>query len=218
MSSAMEPGHPLGAVGGLWRYPVKSLAAEALERTDIVESGLSGDRQSALFVTSHGHARLEKPFRGKEHNLLHTLTETEAALALAAGEGVNLEKRSAGPYFDTGVVSLLFDRWLAELEALVGLALDPLRFRPNLFARASDPLPSEEALVGTRLQIGTVVLRVVKPNLRCVTPTYDVADGTPNPAVLRAVAQHRENVMGVYCNVERPGTLGLGDAILCAPA
>lgn len=209
----MEPGHPLGTIAGLWRYPVKSLAAQALDRADIVESGLSGDRRSALFVTSPEHARLEQPFRGKEHNLLHTVAESGAAVALAAGAGVAVEERSEGPYFDTGVVSLLVDRWLAELEAILGFELDPLRFRPNLYARASGPLPSEEAFVGTRLRVGSAVLRVVQPNLRCVTTTYDVNDGTPEPAVLRAVALHRQNIMGVYCSVERPGALGIGDAI-----
>jgi len=209
----MEPGHPLGTIAGLWRYPVKSLAAQALDRADVVESGLSGDRQSALFVTSPEHARLKKPFRGKEHNLLHTVAESGAAVALAAGAGVSVEERSEGPYFDTGVVSLLFDRWLAELEAILGFELDPLRYRPNLFARTSGPLPSEEAFVGTRLRVGSVVLRVVQPNLRCVTTTYDVNDGTPDPAVLRAVALQRQNIMGVYCAVECPGSLSIGDAI-----
>jgi len=32
--------------------------------------------------------------------------------------------------------------------------------------------------------------------------------------VLRAVALHRENVMGVYCTVEQPGTIADGDEIV----
>jgi len=180
MSSAMEPGHPLGVVAGLWRYPTKSLAAQPLERAEVGENGLAGDRQSALFVTSEEHARAGKPFRGKEHRLMHTFNDADAALAMVGGEGVALEERHDGPYFDTGVVSLLFDCWLAEVEALLGIKLDPLRYRPNLFARAFAAIPSEEAFVGSRISIGSTLLRVDRPNLRCVTTTYDIPTGTPN--------------------------------------
>jgi hypothetical protein len=36
---------------------------------------------------------------------------------------------------------------------------------------------------------------------------------------LRAVAQHRANIVGVYCAVERPGIVASGDPIVrrCGP-
>jgi uncharacterized protein YcbX len=211
----MHENHPLGTIARLWRYPVKSLAGEALERADLATEGLVGDRVSALFVAHEGHARNGKTFRGKEHNLLHTVTTIGDAQRLAADRDVALSARSDGPYFDDAPVSVLVDRWLAEAERLVGYALDPLRYRPNLYVRAAaDFAGSETDLVGTVLSAGDVRLRVSHPIERCVTTTYDVRTGESDPAVLRAVAQRRANLMGVYCVVEAPGSVRVGDRLV----
>jgi uncharacterized protein YcbX len=210
----MEATHPLGTLARLWRYPVKSLGFEALERADVRENGIADDRRRALFVTSPDHARSGKTFRGKEHNLLHTLWDPQAAIALAERDGVQLATHSEGPYFDSRPVSLIFDRWIAELEGVLGTEIDPLRFRPNLFARAGADAPSESELVGAILSVGDVELRVVEPIERCVTPSYDVASGERDPRFQRAVVAMRNNVMGVYCTVERAGTIVLGDSIV----
>jgi len=210
----MEPAHPLGTVVALWRYPTKSLRFEALERTEIGERGLPGDRSGALFVASPDHARSGKTFRGKEHHLLHTVTGPQEAISLAARGGVQLEERVDGPFFDSRPVSLIFDRWLAELEAGLGMQLDPLRFRPNIFVRAAGEVANESALVGRTLRVGEVELRVVEPINRCVTPSYGVESGERQPHLQRAIVEMRNNVMGVYCTVERTGIVALGDAIL----
>ena len=38
----------LGAVGSLWRYPVKSMMGEELNAAEVTERGLRGDRPYAL--------------------------------------------------------------------------------------------------------------------------------------------------------------------------
>jgi len=209
----MEPGHPLGTVAAVWRYPVKSLHFEALERAEVGERGLAGDRSSALFVTSPDHGRSGKTFRGKEHHLLHTLWEPGAAISLAQREGVELERRSDGPFFDARPVALIFDRWVGEIEAWLGMRIDPQRFRPNIFAHANGGVPDEAELVGATLRIGDVLLHVAEPIKRCVTPSYDVASGEREPRLQRILVEMRNNVMGVYCTVERSGTVAVGDAI-----
>jgi uncharacterized protein len=207
----MHGAHPLGTIAHLWRYPIKSLAPESLERTKVDASGLEGDRHGALFVTSSEHARTSKTYRGKEHNLLHTTSDAGRALSLAAARGVSIERREGGPHFDLGTVSLVLDLWLGDLELMTGLELDPQRFRPNLFLRAAPGFELREpALCGAILHSGTVRLRVTEPIGRCVTTTYDVVTGESNPEILRAVARERDNVMGVYCDVVAPGTLERG--------
>jgi len=204
----------IGTVAGLWRYPVKSLAAEALAQVMVEMDGLAGDRTTALIVSNTGHARSGKPFRGKEHHLLHTVATPQAARVTAAGSGVELQTVRGERYFDAQPVSLIWDTWLHDVEALVGQPLDPLRFRPNLFAHAAPGFVARErALIGATIGVGGAVLRVVATIGRCVTTTYDVATGMSDPAVLREVAQHRANTVGVYCTVERSGSVARGDSI-----
>ena len=74
----MNEPHPLGHVFRLWRYPTKSLRAEPLERAVVESDGVRGDRRRALVVSTPEHARTGRTYRGKEHNLLHTLA-TESA-------------------------------------------------------------------------------------------------------------------------------------------
>jgi len=210
----MIESHPLGTLARLWRYPTKSLQAEALSTASVTSDGLAGDRRRALFVASAGHARSDKTYRGKENNLLHTVATDADARALGAARNLVLDVREDGPYFDDAPVSLVFDTWLRELEALAGSALDPLRFRPNLFAHAAaDFTASEAELVGATLTIGAVRFAVVSTAKRCVTPSYDVATGRADPAMLRTLVQERDNVLGVYCRPLAAGTIALADVV-----
>lgn len=204
----------LGQVATVWRYPVKSLAAEPLKSARIEREGIPGDRAGALFVQA-GHVRQGKPYRGKEHNLLHTTRDAAAAGEMAASRGVTVSLRDEDPhYFDAAPVSLIFDRWIAEVEAALEMTLDPLRWRPNLYARAANGFAyAETDLTGAILQVGSVVLRVRDTIGRCVTTTYDIATGEADNDVLLYVAQKRDNVMGVYCDVEEAGTVRAGDPL-----
>lgn len=210
--------HPLGRVAHLWRYPVKGLAAEPLARAEIVASGFAGDRDAALFVTTPNVARSGKPYRGKEHSRLHTVATEAAAIDLAADRAIAVERRSGGPYFDLDPVSILFDTWLADLEAMLDLRLDPLRFRPNIFARADAAFGAPEAeLVGRIVRIGGARFAITQPIERCVTPTYDVATGASEPRVLTTLVRDRKNEMGVYATVVTPGEIAPGDALELEP-
>ncbi len=203
----------LGHIESIWRYPIKSLRAEKVDCAAVAADGLRGDRTAALYVKSGG-ARVGKPYRGKDNNRLHTTDQVDRARTFAPG--IELDHR-AGPgarYFDAAPVSLLFDAWLNEASALIGYALNPLRFRPNIFARAqADDFPSEIALIGAQLEIGDISLRVREGIGRCVTTTYDIETGEGDPSVLRAIAQHRSNIMGVYCDVLRSGEIRTCDPI-----
>src|SRR5919198_1524706 len=44
----------LGSVVSLWRYPVKSMMGEELNRSEVTERGLLGDRAYALVDSSDG--------------------------------------------------------------------------------------------------------------------------------------------------------------------
>jgi uncharacterized protein YcbX len=205
----------LGTLSAIWRYPTKSLAAQPLDSTLVQADGIPGDRAAALFVQS-GHARTGKTYRGKEHNLLHTVTQAHDAARLAAQSGVHVEMRAqpGQRYFDDAPISLIFDRWIAEVERALETRLDPRRWRPNFYARAAPSFTLREAdLLGGAIEVGEIVLRVRDTIKRCVTTTYDIETGERDDDVLLYVAQNRATVMGVYCEVELAGTVRAGDPL-----
>ena len=204
----------LGHIAKIWRYPVKALKGEELAAVAVANDGLEGDRTAALFVDSAGHARTGNTFRGKEHNLLHLQSRADDAAQAARERGVAVHLREGERYFDAAPVSLLFDRWLEEAETLTGMRLDPRRFRPNFFIRAEPDFRLKELeFAGAELAIGECRLRVRKAIGRCVTITYDIASGESAPEVLRAVAAHRDNTMGIYCDVLQAGRITREDAV-----
>src|SRR5437867_4477008 len=58
MSSAPHIG--VVSVDGLWRYPVKSMMGEELNRADVTERGLAGGRAYALVDTTDGKVATAK--------------------------------------------------------------------------------------------------------------------------------------------------------------
>jgi uncharacterized protein YcbX len=222
----------VGRVLAVWRYPVKSMAPEALESVEVGWHGLAGDRRWAFIrgdVPRSGFPWLT--IREQVSMLRHVprfvdaarpdasrvvvrtpageeLDVADPALAASLGEGVRVIKQDRG-VFDTMPLSLL------TAQAVAGLGdLDPQRFRPNLLIDAvgGGPVPEDE-WVGCELQIGELVMRVDQRDKRCVVVNVDPATGERDPAVLREIARTRESCTGVYGSVVRPGRVAVGDAV-----
>lgn len=200
----------IGTLRAIRRYPVKSLAGEALDACAVLASGLEGDRAAALIARTG--PRGGKTYRGKEDDRLHRLSSADEALALAAG--VHLEASDDGAFFDDAPVSLIVDRWLDGLSSFVGYRVEYERFRPNFYVEADPGVTVDEAmLTGRELRLGEVTLRVRYPIERCAVPTYDLNGGASDPRILRYVAQARSNWMGIYCDVPRAGIARTGDSL-----
>ena len=179
------PPMELGRLAAIWRYPVKSLRGERLTHARVADAGILGDRSSALFVRG-GHARDGKTYRGKEHDRLHLTGDPEAARQLGARQGVELEHRRGEHFFDAAPISVVIDRWMTTLNAHLGYAVEPERFRPEFLRPGGCGFDAgESALGGATLRLGEVTLRVRCPIERCVTMTYD-------PAAVRATPKSCE--------------------------
>lgn len=205
----------LGTLRAIRRYPIKSLRGEDLREIAVLDDGLPGDRIAAPFVRS-GHARAGKTLRGKEHDRLHLLSTADEARAAAAERGIDIEIRSEDThYFDDAPISLIFDRWLDGVSAQMGYRVRFERFRPNFYVSADEKFDeTERSLDGARLQLGDGVrLRVRYGIERCVVPTYDPETGEADPRILRYIAQQRQNIMGIYCDVEIEGIVRIGDPV-----
>jgi uncharacterized protein len=204
----------VGTLSAIWRFPVKSGRGERLEEVAVEATGLCGDRTSAYLVASSEHPRAGKPYRGKENERLHLVSGDAAVRELAARDSVTLERCDGGRFFDDAPVSVLLDRWLEELSSAIGYAVEPIRFRPNLFVHAAaDFADGEAALQGHTLRVGSVVLAVRYPIERCVVPTYDPAGKASDPRILRFIVRERNAWMGINCDVAAPGTVRVGDTV-----
>jgi uncharacterized protein len=225
----------VGRVAGLWRYPVKSMAAEELRAVDVSWHGLAGDRRWAFirpgqersgfpWLTMREHPGLAhyQP-RGQETHAVivrtpagRELDVADPELAAELGPGVRVIKQNRG-VFDTMPLSLLTTQSLASLGKMTGTALTAARFRPNLLLDAPGPDFPEEAWLGRILKIGGLRMRVDKRDQRCVIVTVDPVTLDRNRAILRAIAKERGNQFGVYGTPVEPGRITLGDPVELEP-
>lgn len=228
----------VGRVAALWRYPVKSMAAEPLDGVEVSWHGLAGDRRWAFVRDGMARSgfpwltirevpemglyrpRFAEPDRPDgSQTLVRTpggaeLDVADPALAAELGHGARVIKQDRG-VFDTLPLSLITTQTLASLGTLVRFPLDVRRFRPNLLVDAPDggAFP-EDAWVGAVLRVGGVRLRVDKRDQRCIVVNVDPATGRRDPAVLRAIAHHRQACLGVYGSTVQPGHVRLGDDVV----
>jgi uncharacterized protein len=200
----------IGTLRAIRRYPVKSLHGEELDAAAVRDTGLEGDRTTAL-INDDG-PRAGSPARGKENDRFHLQHTLDEARAIAPP--VHVEQNDDEPFFDDAPVSLIIDRWLDGVSTFVGYRVEWERFRPNFYVEALDGIALDEGvLTGRELQLGEVTLRARYPIERCVVPTYDLRGGAADPRILRSVAQARSNWMGIYCDVPRAGIVRIGDSL-----
>jgi uncharacterized protein YcbX len=202
----------IGTLEAIRRYPVKSMRGEVLQSVRVEESGILGDRGQAFFALDG--ARAGKTYRGKENDRLHLETDSIEAGEMARERGHAVELRSGDHFFDDAPISVLIDTWMRELNGHVGYAVEWERFRPNFFVRAHGAVDPEEALTGAELLLGDVRLRARGPIERCVAVTYHPRGEPSDPRILRFLAQEREALLGIYCDVVQPGVTAVGDPLV----
>lgn len=233
-----EQGRPVGRVVGLWRYPVKSMAAEPLTEVDVSWHGVSGDRRWAFIrngVTNSGFPWLTLRERTDlnhyrpsfvdptQPDKSSTIVRTPAGVAydvtdpaLAAEicpQGARVIRQDRG-VFDTFPLSLITTQTIARLSAMVGVELDVRRFRPNILVESSEHAPFlEDSWMGCVLRIGGMRMRVDKRDGRCVVITIDPVTTERNPDVIRAVARDRQGCLGVYGSTVQPGRAAISDEV-----
>jgi uncharacterized protein len=234
----LDGGRPVGRVVGLWRYPVKSMAAEPLVEVDVSWHGLAGDRRWAFVrdgVPQSGFPWLTLRERAdmshyvpsfvdpaqpdKSPTVVRTPADvvfdvTDPALATElCPQGARVIKQNQG-IFDTFPLSLITTQTIARLGETVGAVLDVHRFRPNILVQAADDAPfQEDDWVGCVLHIGAMAMRVDKRDGRCVVITIDPVTTQRNPAILRSVARDRQGCLGVYGSTVTPGRMAVNDAV-----
>ena len=226
----------VGRVAALWRYPVKSMAAEPLDEIEVSWHGFAGDRRWAFVRPGLERSGFPWMTIRERSNMAHyrpsfvdssrpdasrTVVRTPAgpeldvidpALAAELGDGVRVIKQDRG-VFDAMPLSLVSTQTIVALGERVGRELDPLRFRPNLLIEASEPF-EEETWVGSVLRVGGMSMRVDKQDERCVIVNVDPVTSERDPAVLRTIAKERQACTGVYGSIVSPGRVAVGDPVV----
>ena len=205
-------------VAELWRYPVKGLRGESLERLQIADGGIPGDR--ALRV-SDGRGTVTGRRKQRMIGLAATLgpdgeplvggsrwdsEEGAAAVRAVAGTEAELVRAEGGHAHDCAHILLVTDGGLAQL------GYDRRRFRPNLVIEGVDG-PAELGWVGSRLRLGEALLFVDEPCERCVITTIDPDTVEVDLEVLKRTRRELDGLMGVYCSVLESGPVAVGDPL-----
>ena len=205
-------------VAELWRYPVKGLRGESLERVDVAAEGIPGDRCLRVLdergiVTGRRKQRmigLPATLNGGGGPLVggHPWRSGEAAAAIrdVAGAAARLSRPFGGHEHDAAHVLLLSDGSVSQL------GYDLRRFRPNIYFVGADG-PVELGWIGRRVRIGDLVLSVDEPCERCVITTIDPDTIAVDLDVLKRTNAELHGNMGAYCSVVEPGVVTVGDVV-----
>ena len=206
-------------VAEVWRYPVKSLGGERLQRAEVTANGIAGDRVVHVrngrgrVVTARNHPRLLglRATLGEDGEPLidgraWTAVESAAAVRAAAGPGATLARHDGPERFD--VLPLL----VATDGAIAALGVDGRRLRPNVVV-AGVPGVLERQWPGRRLRIGEVVIAMEKLRGRCVMTTYDPDTQAQDLSVLQRIVDDFDGRMALDSVVLTGGTIAVGDAV-----
>jgi uncharacterized protein YcbX len=222
-----------GRLREIRRYPVKAMGGESLEQVDLEPRGLVGDRAYAV-VDGDGKlatGKHSRRFRRRDEVFefaSRTTTdgvlvsgrggewpapgaELDRALSDAMGSAVRALPETTTPYFDAGAVSLVGTASLTWCREHLGVDADRRRIRPNLVVETDEPFV-EESWTGV-VEIGGVRLTPVERIERC--RMVDIAqDGLPPEGRwLKRLTEAREMSLGIYLDVEAPGTIAVGDRV-----
>ena len=197
----------------IWRYPVKSMAGEQLERANLTAVGIDGDRvvlvlnPQGRIVTARSHPAL----------LGHKGTTDANGVPMVDGRawtdsGVLTDVRKiAGPHAEMihdqtanrfDVLPLL----VATDGAIASFGRDGRRLRANLVIGGVEGL-DERNWPGRKLRIGSVVIAVDSLRGRCVMTTYDPDTLQQDSSVLKDIVKRFDGELALNCGVEQGGVI-----------
>lgn len=177
---------------------------------------LSGDSASGPATPSGEQVVCD--YWGREATFELTHGPHSVLLSDLLGKPVRLAAAPRGAAVYAAPVSLVSTASLRDLEERTGrddLLATASRFRMTMVVDAGDEPYVEEQWLGTRVEVGDVVLAPDSPIPRCAIIDLDPETGLKDGSLLKALAGYRPNAgsgpwFGVDAHVVRPGTLRPG--------
>lgn len=121
-----------------------------------------------------------------------------------------------GTYFDAYPIHVLTSASLRAMAEFNPQAVwDVRRFRPNFLIETGAGVDGlvESEWTGRTLRIGEVELKCELPTARCGMTTHSQKDLPKDPSVLRSIVKDADQNLGIYANVNKGGSLKLGDVV-----
>ncbi|HVN38838.1 MAG TPA: MOSC N-terminal beta barrel domain-containing protein [Myxococcota bacterium] len=119
-----------------------------------------------------------------------------------------------GTFFDTVEIHLVSTQTLVSLQRrLPDSRIDERRFRPNLLVDFESGERPEQELRGRKLSVGTALLEVVAPMVRCGMITQPQAELPKDPRILRTLVREQKQQLGAALRVIEPGFVAEGDRL-----
>jgi uncharacterized protein YcbX len=203
----------------IWRYPVKSMGGEKLDRAELTRSGVAGDRLVQVYsaagrrVTARTHAGLLR-FRARLGDGGEPLVDDRpwsdprvlAEVSQVAGPGARLVRNEEDDRFD--ILPLL----VATDGAIAAFGRDGRRLRPNIVIGGVRGL-AERAWPGAHLRIGDVGIRLDSLRGRCVMTTFHPDTLEQDPGVLKDIVRRFGGQLALNADVVRGGEIRVGQEV-----
>ncbi len=205
-------------VAGLWRYPVKSLAGEAIREARLTAHGVPGDRTVHVrgpegVRTSRRqykllglHATLGADQRPRVNGFPWDSAQALSLVQRAAGADAELAEYHGVERFD--VLPLL----VATDGAVREFGRDVRRLRPNILVGGVTGM-AEREWAGKELWIGDAVIRLDSLRGRCPMTTVDPDTITRDPEVLKDIGRRFGGKLALNAEVLRPGMVRVGETV-----
>lgn len=203
----------------IWRYPVKTMAGEKLQRARIGTLGIDGDRvvhvedAHGQVITSRSHPRFlgHKGTLGPEgeplvDNRPWNSLEVATEVVNIVGPGAKLVRYDGIERFD--VLPLL----VATDGAIAAFGHDRRRLRPNIVVGGVDGL-AERTWPGACLRIGKVRIGIQDLRLRCIMTSYDPDTQAQDREITREIYRRFEGKLALDCFVLEGGEINVGDDV-----
>jgi uncharacterized protein YcbX len=237
----------VGMIKEIWRYPVSSLGGELLAEASLEADGLAGDRRFAVVDARTGQpAQPESEARWHPALFLSSRWMADSVeIRFPDGEWLGRRDRSLDarlsdhfgfevalrPYAADGDEPVATQRYglspvhiistgsLAHLAELAGRGeIDCRRFRPNLLVETDGSAAfQEKAWLGHGLRLGEAALSGLEETRRCGMTLIPQTGIEEDADLLRSILRHNRRNFGIYCAVDAPGRIAVGQPLEMQP-
>jgi uncharacterized protein YcbX len=203
----------------LWRYPVKSMGGEPLQKARLTPEGIPGDRIVQVKY-GRGHTATARTFPdllGFKAALDDTGTprvdgrpwddpEILASVRRVVGPDARLVRYEGLDRFD--ILPLL----VATDGAIAEFGRDRRRLRPNIVIGGVEGM-AEREWEGGRILIGEAVIGIHDLRGRCNMTTFDPDTLAHDPNVLRDIVRRFGGKLALNCEVITGGEIGVNQEV-----